>query len=144
MVPFQAFQALGYQVDAVCPDKAAGDYVMTAVHDFEGAQTYSEKPGHRFTLNASFDQIEMEKYDGLVVPGGRAPEYLRLNSKLLALVRYFFEAKSQLPVSATAFKFSVLRVCWKGINVPAITPAPRGDSGGRNVCRYSHGRSDYR
>lgn len=93
MVPFQAFQALGYQVDAVCPDKAAGDYVMTAVHDFEGAQTYSEKPGHRFTLNASFDQIEMEKYDGLVIPGGRAPEYLRLNSKLLALVRYFFEAE---------------------------------------------------
>lgn len=106
MVPFQAFQALGYQVDAVCPDKAAGDYVMTAVHDFEGAQTYSEKPGHRFTLNASFDQIEMEKYDGLVIPGGRAPEYLRLNSKLLALVRYFFEAEK--PVACICHGIQIL------------------------------------
>ncbi|TEA79934.1 DJ-1/PfpI family protein [Allopusillimonas ginsengisoli] len=106
MVPFQAFQAVGYEVDAVCPDKAAGDYVMTAVHDFEGAQTYSEKPGHRFTLNASFDEIDLESYDGLVVPGGRAPEYLRLNPKVLSLIRYFFEA--QKPVACICHGIQLL------------------------------------
>ncbi|HTY50048.1 MAG TPA: DJ-1/PfpI family protein, partial [Steroidobacteraceae bacterium] len=83
---------VGHVVHAVCPDKKAGDYVHTAIHDFEGAQTYSEKPGHRFTLNASFDQVRPEQYDALVVPGGRAPEYLRLNPKVLELVRHFAQA----------------------------------------------------
>lgn len=73
MVPFQALQMIGHRVDAVCPDKAAGDYVMTAIHDFDGAQTYSEKPGHRFTLNADFAAVKAENYDALVIPGGRAP-----------------------------------------------------------------------
>lgn len=82
MVPFQALQMIGHQVDAVCPDKAAGDYVMTAIHDFDGAQTYSEKPGHRFTLNADFAAVKAENYDALVIPGGRAPEYLRLNEEI--------------------------------------------------------------
>lgn len=75
MVPFQTLLAVGHQVDAVCPEKAAGDSVATAIHDFEGDQTYSEKPGHRFVLNASFDEIKVEDYDALVVPGGRAPEH---------------------------------------------------------------------
>lgn len=78
MVPFQALQAVGHTVHAVAPDKKSGDYVMTAIHDFEGQQTYSEKPGHRFTLNASFAEIDPAKHDALVVPGGRAPEYLRI------------------------------------------------------------------
>ena len=96
MVPFQALAMLGYQCDAVCPDKKNGDTVRTAVHDFEGDQTYSEKPGHRFTLNASFDEVDEFRYDALVVPGGRAPEYIRLNERVLAIVRHFAEAKKPI------------------------------------------------
>jgi protease I len=90
MVPFQALQMLGHTVHAVCPEKKAGQTVMTAVHDFEGDQTYSEKPGHRFALNATFSEIDPSSYDALVVPGGRAPEYLRLNENVLETVRHFF------------------------------------------------------
>jgi len=89
MVPFQALLMVGHTVDAVCPDKKSGDTVRTAVHDFEGAQTYSEKPGHNFTLNATFAEIKAEDYDALVIPGGRAPEYLRLNERVLDMVRHF-------------------------------------------------------
>lgn len=106
MVPFQALQMIGHQVDAVCPDKAAGDYVMTAIHDFDGAQTYSEKPGHRFTLNADFAAVKAENYDALVIPGGRAPEYLRLNEEVIKLVQAFDAARNLSPPSATA------RSCW--------------------------------
>ncbi len=89
---------IGHQVDAVCPDKAAGDYVMTAIHDFDGAQTYSEKPGHRFTLNADFAAVKAENYDALVIPGGRAPEYLRLNEEVIKLVQAFDAARK--PIAA--------------------------------------------
>jgi protease I len=92
MVPFQALQMVGHQVHAVCPDKDAGDVVRTAVHDFEGDQTYSEKPGHNFQLNASFEDVDPEAYDALVIPGGRAPEYIRLHAELLTMVRHFAEA----------------------------------------------------
>lgn len=98
MVPFQALSMVGHTVHAVCPDKRAGDWVMTAVHDFDGYQTYSEKPGHRFTLNASFAEIRGEDYDALVVPGGRAPEYLRMNREVIALVQHF--AKAGKPIAA--------------------------------------------
>jgi deglycase len=91
MVPFQALQAVGHTVHAVCPDKAAGDTVRTAIHDFEGDQTYSEKPGHNFALNATFAEIDPADYDALVIPGGRAPEYLRLNDAVLDIVRHFFD-----------------------------------------------------
>lgn len=92
MVPFQALQAFGYSVDAVCPDKKSGEFVRTAIHDFGGDQTYSEKPGHNFTLNASFSAIRESEYDALVLPGGRAPEYLRLNPRVLEIIRYFDES----------------------------------------------------
>jgi protease I len=92
MVPFQALQAVGHVVHAVAPDKKAGDYVHTAVHDFDGAQTYSEKPGHRFTLNANFADVKPESYDALVIPGGRAPEYLRMNNRVVDVVRHFLKA----------------------------------------------------
>ncbi|MBE3588686.1 MAG: DJ-1/PfpI family protein [Thermoanaerobacteraceae bacterium] len=91
MVPFQMLTMLGYTVDAVCPGKKAGETVRTAIHDFEGDQTYSEKPGHNFVLTATFDEVKPEDYAGLVIPGGRAPEYLRLNERLLDMVRHFFE-----------------------------------------------------
>ena len=106
MVPFQALLAVGHTVHAVCPDKKAGDSVATAIHDFEGHQTYSEKPGHRFALNASFADIKAEDYDALVLPGGRAPEYLRLNPKVLELVRHFFTAKK--PVAAICHGAQIL------------------------------------
>ena len=98
MVPFQALQMVGHVVHAVCPDKEAGQFVRTAVHDFEGDQTYSEKPGHNFVLNATFAEIHVEDYDGLVIPGGRAPEYLRLNPKVLEMVQHF--AKEDKPIAA--------------------------------------------
>ena len=89
MVPFQALQMVGHHVHAVCPGKTSGQTVRTAIHDFEGDQTYSEKPGHLFALNYDFDKVKASAYDALVVPGGRAPEYLRLNEKVLELVREF-------------------------------------------------------
>lgn len=92
MVPFQALAMVGHAVHAVCPGKQAGETVRTAVHDFDGAQTYSEKPGHNFAVNATFAEIRAENYDGLVIPGGRAPEYLRLDEQVLALVRHFAAA----------------------------------------------------
>lgn len=98
MVPFQALQMVGHTVHAVCPDKKAGEKVRTAVHDFEGDQTYSEKPGHNFTLNASFDEIQPQEYDALVIPGGRAPEYLRLNTTVITIVQHF--AQTHKPIAA--------------------------------------------
>ena len=92
MVPFQALQMAGHKVDAVCPGKEAGQTVRTAIHDFEGDQTYSEKRGHNFALNAAFDQLRVEDYDALVIPGGRAPEYIRLDAKVLSIVRHFASA----------------------------------------------------
>jgi protease I len=98
MVPFQALQMVGHTVHAVCPDKKEGEFVRTAIHDFEGDQTYSEKRGHNFTLNATFAEIQPSAYDGLIVPGGRAPEYLRLNAKVIDLVKHFHN--SGKPIAA--------------------------------------------
>ena len=98
MVPFQMLLMVGHQVDAVCPGKAAGETVATAVHDFEGQQTYSEKRGHNFTLNATFADIDPQQYDGLVIPGGRAPEYLRLDAKVIEIVQHF--AAAGKPIAA--------------------------------------------
>ena len=98
MVPFQALLMVGHQVHAVCPDKTAGQSVRTAIHDFEGEQTYSEKPGHNFALNFDFAQVKAEDYDALVVPGGRSPEYLRLNPQVVALVQAFDKAAK--PIAA--------------------------------------------
>lgn len=98
MVPFQALQMLGYHVHAVCPGKTAGQTVRTAIHDFEGDQTYSEKPGHNFALNFDFTAVAVEDYAGLLVPGGRSPEYLRLNPAVIALVQAFDAA--QKPIAA--------------------------------------------
>jgi len=106
MVPFQTLIAMGHSVDAVCPDKRSGDTVATCIHDFEGDQTYTEKRGHNFTLNASFDDIDPQQYDALVIPGGRAPEYLRLNSQVLTMVRHFFT--SNKPVAAVCHGAQIL------------------------------------
>jgi len=106
MVPFQALQMVGHTVDAVCPNKKAGETVRTAIHDFEGDQTYSEKPGHNFHLNATFAEIKAEDYDGLVIPGGRAPEYLRLNETVLEIVRYFSTADK--PIAAICHAAQIL------------------------------------
>ena len=106
MVPFQALQAVGHAVHAVCPGKKSGEAIATAIHDFEGQQTYSEKRGHNFSLNATFDEVRPAEYDALVIPGGRAPEYLRLNPKVLDLVRHFFDTKK--PVAAICHGAQVL------------------------------------
>ncbi len=106
MVPFQALRMVGHDVDAVCPDRLTGDSVRTAIHDFEGDQTYSEKPGHNFSLNATFDNIRVTDYDALVIPGGRAPEYLRLNEKVIAYVRHF--AQNHKPIAAICHGAQIL------------------------------------
>lgn len=106
MVPFQALLMVGHTVHAVCPDKKAGDTVRTAIHDFEGDQTYSEKPGHNFALNATFAEIKVESYDALVIPGGRAPEYIRLNENVLKMVRHF--SQTNKPIAAICHGAQVL------------------------------------
>lgn len=106
MVPFQALLAVGHIVHAVCPDKKAGDSVATSIHDFEGHQTYSEKRGHNFALNASFSEVDPSRYDALVIPGGRAPEYLRLNARVIEIVRHFFDGDK--PVAAICHGAQIL------------------------------------
>ena len=106
MVPFQALLMVGHIVHTVCPDKLADETVRTAIHDFEGDQTYSEKPGHNFMLNATFAEINVEDYDALVIPGGRAPEYIRLNEEVLQMVRHFAEADK--PIAAVCHGPQVL------------------------------------
>ncbi len=98
MVPKQMLQMLGHHVDVVCPGKSAGDYVITAIHDFDGYQTYSEKPGHRFAITADWRGLVAANYDALVLPGGRAPEYLRLDQTVLQIVRHF--AQNGKPIAA--------------------------------------------
>jgi protease I len=106
MVPFQMLLALGHEVHAVCPGKKAGDHIATAIHDFEGHQTYTEKPGHQFRLNFSFDDVEPAKYDALILPGGRAPEYLRLDERVLNVVRHF--AQTEKPIAAICHGLQIL------------------------------------
>ena len=106
MVPFQALQMVGHQVHAVCPDKKKGQKIHTAIHDFEGDQTYSEKRGHDFELNMSFDDVKPEKYDALVIAGGRAPEYIRLNKRVLEIARHFMKANK--PVASVCHGAQVL------------------------------------
>ncbi len=106
MVPFQALLMVGHTVHAVCPGKKSGESVRTAIHDFEGDQTYSEKRGHNFALNATFDQIKAEEYDALVLPGGRAPEYIRLNPRVIEIVRHF--SKANKPIAAICHAAQIL------------------------------------
>jgi len=106
MVPFQALLTVGHTVHAVCPGKKTGELVRTAVHDFEGDQTYSEKRGHNFALNASFDEVRVEQYDAVMIPGGRAPEYIRLNPRVLEMVRHF--AGAGKPIAAICHGAQVL------------------------------------
>ena len=132
MVPFQALQMIGHTVHAVCPGKKAGEKVRTAVHDFEGDQTYSEKRGHDFTVNANFDEIKPENYDALVIPGGRAPEYLRLNDRVLDIVRHF--SKENKPIAAICHAAQILTAAdaVRGRNVsayPAVGPEVKAAGG---------------
>ncbi len=125
MVPFQTLGAVGYTVEAACPDKKAGEVVRTAIHDFEGDQTYSEKRGHNFTLNKTFSEINEAEYDGLVIPGGRAPEYIRLNPRVLEITRHFFETNK--PVAAICHGAQVLAAAGvlkgrKSTCYPAVGP----------------------
>lgn len=98
MAPFQMLKMVGYEVDAVSPGKKPGETVKTAIHDFEGDQTYSEKRGHNFTINKNFDEVKVKDYDGLVIPGGRMPEYLRLNPDVIRIVKEF--VKEDKPIAA--------------------------------------------
>ena len=120
MVPYQMLLMVGHQVDAVCPEKKAGETVATAIHDFEGEQTYSEKRGHNFRLSADFDAVRPEHYDGLVLPGGRAPEYLRLNPRVIEIVQHFAQANK--PIAAICHGPQIL--------------AAAGVVEGRTCCAY--------
>ena len=145
MVPFQALLMVGHQVHAVCPEKKAGETIATAVHDFEGQQTYSEKRGHNFTLNFSFDQVKLEQYDALVIPGGRAPEYLRLNPRVLEIVRHF--AESNKPIAALCHGLQILsaakvlegKTC---TGYPAVGPEVRSSGGRWQDCEVDKAITD--
>ncbi|MGE5430074.1 MAG: DJ-1/PfpI family protein [Syntrophomonadaceae bacterium] len=128
MVPYQMLLMVGHQVHTVCPNKKPGDTVKTAIHDFIGDQTYAELPGHRFKINADFNEILPEKYDALVLPGGRAPEYLRLNNKVLDIVKHF--AKENKPIAAICHGPQILAAAdvlkgKKMISYPAVGPECR-------------------
>ena len=122
MVPFQALQMVGHSVHAVCPGKSAGQSVRTAIHDFEGEQTYSEKPGHNFALNFDFAEVKAADYDALLIPGGRAPEYLRLNADVLALVQAFDAAGK--PIAAVCHGAQLLAAA--GVLRRRVRRRPRG------------------
>jgi protease I len=135
MVPFQTLLAVGHTVHAVCPGKKEGERVRTAIHDFEGDQTYSEKPGHNFTLNATFAKVHADDFDALVIPGGRAPEYLRLNDDVLGVVRHF--ANANKPIAAICHGAQLLAAAGvlKGKSCsayPACAPEVKA-AGGRYV-----------
>ena len=106
MVPFQMLLMVGHHVDTCCPDKSAGDTVKTAIHDFEGDQTYSEKVGHNFGITIDFSEAINSDYDALVIPGGRAPEYLRLDQRVLDLVRRYNDAAK--PIAAICHGAQIL------------------------------------
>lgn len=132
MVPFQALQMVGHTVHAVCPDKKAGEFVRTAIHDFEGDQTYSEKRGHNFILNASFADVNPSHYDGLVIPGGRAPEYLRLNPAVLELVKHFEHANKPIAAACHGAQILAAAKVIEGKRVsayPACAPEVQGSGG---------------
>ncbi len=125
MVPFQMLTMVGHTVHAVCPDKKMGDTVKTAIHDFEGDQTYTEKPGHNFMLNYDFDSVKAEDYDALVVPGGRAPEYIRLNPQVIDIVKHF--AAETKPIAAVCHGPQLLVAAGimsgkKSMAYPAVKP----------------------
>ena len=135
MVPFQALQMVGHIVHAVCPDKKAGDIVRTAIHDFEGDQTYSEKRGHNFILNATFEEVNENSYDALIIPGGRAPEYIRLNKRVIEIVKHF--ANENKPMAAICHGPQVLITAGvikdRSCNAyPALEPDVR-EAGGKFV-----------
>ncbi len=145
MVPFQALLAVGHIVHAVCPDKKAGEFVRTAIHDFEGDQTYSEKRGHNFTLNATFAEVKAEDYDALVIPGGRAPEYIRLNPGVLAMVKHFADAKK--PIAAICHGAQVLAaagvVAGRSCSAyPAVGPDVNSAGGTWVDCGYDKAHVD--
>jgi len=125
MVPFQMLTMVGHEVHAVCPGKKKGDTVRTAIHDFVGDQTYVEHGGHNFLVNFDFDAVDPKSYDALVIPGGRAPEYLRLNAKIIEMTKHFAEAKK--PIAAICHGPQILAAAGvlKGRNVisyPAVGP----------------------
>jgi protease I len=131
MVPFQALQMVGHTVDAVCPGKKAGQSVCTAIHDFEGDQTYSEKRGHNFPLNATFAEVRPEDYDGLVLPGGRAPEYLRLDPQVLGIIRHFADRDKPIAAICHAAQLLAAARVLKGRKVSAYpTCAPEVELAG--------------
>ena len=135
MVPFQALQMVGHQVTVVCPDKKAGDTLKTAIHDFEGDQTYTEKPGHLFSLNGTFTEVVEADFDGLLIPGGRAPEYLRLNAAVIALVQAF--AASHKPIAAVCHGAQILTAAnvIKGKRISAYPAcAPEVTQAGGEYC----------
>ena len=145
MVPFQALLMVGHTVHAVCPGKKSGESVRTAIHDFEGDQTYSEKRGHNFSLNATFDDIKPETYDALVIPGGRAPEYLRLNPRVLEIVRYFSDKKK--PIAAICHAAQLLAAAnvlqgKKCSAYPACAPEVTGAGGTYATLQMSEAVTD--
>lgn len=130
---------------AVCPGKKAGSTVRTAIHDFEGDQTYSEKPGHNFTLNFAFDDVKESDYDALVLPGGRAPEYIRLNSRVIEIVQHFSRENKPIAAICHAAQILVAANVLKGkacTAYPAVAPDVRAAGGNWVDCAIDGAHTD--
>ncbi|HET7715423.1 MAG TPA: DJ-1/PfpI family protein [Bauldia sp.] len=87
----QAMEAVGHEVDIVCPDKKAGELLHTSLHDFEGHQTYTEKLGHIHHVTKTFSKVDPADYDAVYIAGGRGPEYIRIDKRVQSILRHFHE-----------------------------------------------------
>lgn len=135
MVPVQIFDCIGMQVSTVCPGKRAGEKIKTAIHDFEGDLTYTEKPGHLFTLNETFDTVKREEFDGLYLPGGRSPEYQRLIPQVIEIIQYFMQVNKPVASICHGAQFLTAADVVRGRSLTAY-PAMEPDiiaSGGKYI-----------
>ncbi len=123
--PYWRLKEQGYEVHVAAPTKKT---LMTVVHDFEpGWETYTEKPGYRFSwVDKEFKEVRPEEYDGLVIPGGRAPEYIRLYPDLERIVKHFVESGKPVaaichgPLLFTAYK--IVKPGMKATSYAAVGP----------------------
>ena len=81
------FQEAGWDVDIAAPEKRLLNLV---IHEMEpGWHTYTERPGYRVAANRVFDEVRVEDYEAILLIGGRAPEYLRNNQRVIEIVQEF-------------------------------------------------------
>jgi protease I len=116
--PYYRCLEAGYEVTIAAP---SAKKLQTVVHDFvEGMDTYIERPAYGLGADEAFENIKPESYDGLIIPGGRAPEYIRLNEHVPGIVKHFFdEGKPIAAVCHAAQIFAAIPDILKGRELTA-------------------------